>query len=73
MEEAHTSKKFSDDLREALKSVTLLLNSRKEEEKPNAWTRKTKTINKVFVIFYMTAASLFLLCMFFNWIKDEQH
>ncbi|XP_071318849.1 5-hydroxytryptamine receptor 3A-like isoform X2 [Trachinotus anak] len=59
--------KLSDELREVEKTLNLLLNSRKEEGKPGYWARKTTTINKVFFICYVTAAALFLLCMFFIW------
>ncbi|XP_040923384.1 5-hydroxytryptamine receptor 3A-like [Toxotes jaculatrix] len=66
-EESQGLEKLSEDLREALKTLTLFLNSKKEEGKPGYWTRMAKTINRVFFIFYATAASLFLICMFFNW------
>ncbi|XP_044033745.1 5-hydroxytryptamine receptor 3A-like isoform X2 [Siniperca chuatsi] len=72
MEESHDSEKLSDDLMEVVKTLTVLLNSRKEEEKSGYWTRVTKTINKVFFIFYIIAASLFLLCMFFSWKNEEE-
>ncbi|KAG7507925.1 5-hydroxytryptamine receptor 3A-like [Solea senegalensis] len=67
MEESCTIQKLSDDLRETLNTLTLLLNSRQEERKTGYWTRKIKTINTVFFIFYVSASSLFLLCMFFHW------
>ncbi|XP_058477480.1 5-hydroxytryptamine receptor 3A-like isoform X2 [Solea solea] len=67
MEESRTIQKLSDDLRETLNTLTLLLNSRQGERKTGYWTRKTKTINTVFFIFYVSASSLFLLCMFFHW------
>ncbi|XP_049420098.1 5-hydroxytryptamine receptor 3A-like isoform X2 [Epinephelus fuscoguttatus] len=62
-EESHAS----DELREVVKMLAVLLNSRKEEGKPSYWTRVAKTINKVFFIFYVIAASLFLVYMFFHW------
>ncbi|XP_069373631.1 5-hydroxytryptamine receptor 3A-like isoform X2 [Paralichthys olivaceus] len=65
-DESESFEKLAGDLREALKTLTLFLN-RKEEGKPGYWTRKTRTINKVFFVFYVTAATLFLICMFFHW------
>ncbi|XP_008294205.1 5-hydroxytryptamine receptor 3A-like [Stegastes partitus] len=66
-EEPNAFEKVSDELKDVVKTLILLLSSRKEEEKPGYWTRKTETINKAYFIFYITAASLFLLFMFFNW------
>ncbi|XP_067432263.1 5-hydroxytryptamine receptor 3A-like [Thunnus thynnus] len=66
-EESHASEKLSDDLREVVKTLALFLNSSKEEVKPGYWTRMAKTINRVFFIFYIIAASLFLVIMFFKW------
>ncbi|XP_034426825.1 5-hydroxytryptamine receptor 3A-like [Hippoglossus hippoglossus] len=65
-DESPSGEKLAEDLREAVETLTLLLN-RKEEGKPGYWTRKTRIINKVFFAFYLTAATLFLVCMFFNW------
>ncbi|XP_031171638.1 5-hydroxytryptamine receptor 3A-like isoform X2 [Sander lucioperca] len=62
-EESHAS----DELSEAVKALTLLLSNREEEKMPGYWTRVAKTINKVFFIFYVIAASVFLLCLFFIW------
>ncbi|TDG97856.1 hypothetical protein EPR50_G00212010 [Perca flavescens] len=62
-EESHAS----DELSEAVKALTLLLSNREEERMPGYWTRVAKTINKVFFIFYVIAASMFLLCLFFIW------
>ncbi|XP_035525071.1 5-hydroxytryptamine receptor 3A-like [Morone saxatilis] len=47
MEESRDFEKLSGELRELVKTLTLLLNSSKEEEKPSYWTKKTKTINKI--------------------------
>ncbi|KAM6899194.1 5-hydroxytryptamine receptor 3B-like [Lycodopsis pacificus] len=59
LKEDSDSEKISDELSEAVKTLTLLLNSRKEEMKPGNearyWTRVAKTINKVFFIVYITA------------------
>ncbi|XP_038592497.1 5-hydroxytryptamine receptor 3A-like [Micropterus salmoides] len=50
MEDSHDPEKLSDDLREMMKILIVLLNSRKEEGKPGYWTRVAKRINKVFFI-----------------------
>ncbi|XP_023287059.1 5-hydroxytryptamine receptor 3A-like [Seriola lalandi dorsalis] len=60
--------KLSDDVREVVRTLNLILHNRKKEGKPAGyWARKTKTINKIFFIFYATACTLFLVCMFSNW------
>ncbi|KAM8729101.1 5-hydroxytryptamine receptor 3C-like [Acanthopagrus schlegelii] len=66
-EESQAFVKLSDELREVVKALTLLLNSKREGGKPGYWTRVTKTINKVFFIFYVIAAGVFLLCMSLSW------
>lgn len=66
-EESQAFEKLSDELREVVKALTLLLNNRMEGGKPSYWTRVTKTINKVFFIFYVIAAGVFLLCMSLSW------
>ncbi|XP_042363255.1 5-hydroxytryptamine receptor 3A-like [Plectropomus leopardus] len=65
-EESHALEKVSDELREMIKTLVPLLDSRKEE-KPGYWTKVTKIINKCFFIFYATAASLFLIVIFSVW------
>ncbi|XP_039991843.1 5-hydroxytryptamine receptor 3A-like [Xiphias gladius] len=70
-EESQGFEKLLQDLTEAVNTLTLLLNSRKKDGKPGYWTRKTRTINKVFFIFYVITASLFLFCMFFNWNNPQ--
>ncbi|XP_051274684.1 5-hydroxytryptamine receptor 3A-like isoform X3 [Dicentrarchus labrax] len=59
----------SQDFEKLLKTLVVLL--RKEEKKPGYWTRKTKTINKVFFIFYVIAATLFLVFMFVSWNSED--
>ncbi|XP_070783549.1 5-hydroxytryptamine receptor 3A-like [Enoplosus armatus] len=71
-EESHDSEKLSEELREVVKTLTELLKSKKEEGKPGYWTRVTKTINRVFFIFYVTAAGLFLLYMFVSWSDAQE-
>lgn len=70
-EELHGFEKLSDELKELVKTLTLLLNSRKEEGTPSYWARKIKTINKVYFIFYVAASGLFLFCMFFIWLQAD--
>ncbi|XP_034070450.1 5-hydroxytryptamine receptor 3A-like [Gymnodraco acuticeps] len=36
------------------------------------WTRVSKTINKVFFIFYLIAATVFFLCLYFLWRRVEK-
>ncbi|TDG97855.1 hypothetical protein EPR50_G00212000 [Perca flavescens] len=66
-DESSALEKVSDELREVEKTLLLLLNSRKEDGKPGYWTRVTKTINKVFFIFYVAVTSLFLVVIFLLW------
>ncbi|KAK2820595.1 hypothetical protein Q5P01_023554 [Channa striata] len=66
-EEYHALEKLSDELKAMEKTLALLLNSRKEEEKPGYWTRLAKRLNKVFFIFYVTIVSLFLVFIFLKW------
>ncbi|XP_074521164.1 5-hydroxytryptamine receptor 3A-like isoform X4 [Halichoeres trimaculatus] len=62
---------LSDELREVLKTVVLLLSSRKEEEDPGYWTRKTKTLNRIYFIVYLLAASVFLGSVFSVWLHED--
>ncbi|XP_040885393.1 5-hydroxytryptamine receptor 3A-like [Toxotes jaculatrix] len=71
MEEFSALEKFSDELREAMKIMTLLLNDRKEGGKPGYWTRMTKKINRLFFIFYVISATMFLLFLFLTWIDAK--
>ncbi|XP_036936585.1 5-hydroxytryptamine receptor 3A-like [Acanthopagrus latus] len=66
-EESHDFGKLSEELREVVKTLSLLLNCRKEETKPGYWTRVSNKINKVFFIFYVIAVTLFLIYMLFCW------
>ncbi|KAM3592810.1 uncharacterized protein V6R79_025587 [Siganus canaliculatus] len=54
-QESH--EKLSNELREVAKALALVLNSRKDEGKPGYWTKMTKTINRVFSIFYIIVTS----------------
>ncbi|XP_072229703.1 5-hydroxytryptamine receptor 3A-like [Leuresthes tenuis] len=71
-EEPHAFVKLSNELKEMVRILTLLLNSSKDEGKPGYWTKKTKNINRVYFVFYVTAATLFLVCMFAIWIHGEE-
>ncbi|KAK9530149.1 hypothetical protein VZT92_011672 [Zoarces viviparus] len=46
IEEYHALEKLSDELREMEKTLSMLLNNRKEEEKPGYWTRVAKKNEK---------------------------
>ncbi|XP_059181174.1 5-hydroxytryptamine receptor 3A-like [Centropristis striata] len=62
-EESVALEKLSDEMKEVIQ----LLNSREEAGKIGYWTRVAKTINKVFVILYVTVAIVFLVVMFSLW------
>ncbi|KAM7381262.1 hypothetical protein PAMA_012214 [Pampus argenteus] len=64
---SHTSEKLPDDLREVVKTLAQLIDSRKDEVRPGYWTKMTKKINRVYFVFYITASSLFLVFIFGNW------
>ncbi|XP_037611673.1 5-hydroxytryptamine receptor 3A-like isoform X2 [Sebastes umbrosus] len=72
-EESCDFEELSDEQREAVKTLTLLFSCRKEEGKPGYWTGVAKTINRVFFILYVIAASLFFAFMFFGWKSDENN
>ncbi|XP_027145583.1 5-hydroxytryptamine receptor 3A-like [Larimichthys crocea] len=60
----------SGELMVALKTLAVVLNNRKEEQKPGYWTRMTKRINKVFFICYVIADTLFLIVLFSIWTSE---
>ncbi|XP_073345271.1 5-hydroxytryptamine receptor 3A-like [Pagrus major] len=68
-EESHDFEKLSDELREVVNVLSLLLNSRDEEVEPGGGylKRVCKRINKGFFIFYIVSITLFLVYMFFRW------
>lgn len=67
-DESNALEKVSDELRVVEKTLAVLLNSTKEENgKPGYWAGVVQTINKVFFIFYVTVASLFLVVIFIIW------
>ncbi|XP_060884991.1 5-hydroxytryptamine receptor 3A-like [Labrus mixtus] len=57
---------------EMLQELSPPLSSRKEEGKAGRWTRRAKTVNKVFFIFYIITASLFLVFMFHSWNEQAE-
>ncbi|MEQ2207231.1 hypothetical protein XENOCAPTIV_009121, partial [Xenoophorus captivus] len=71
-EELQESEKLSDELKELIKVVSLLVNDMKEERKPSFWTRCIKIINRVYFILYVTASSLFLCFMFAIWTVSTE-
>ncbi|KAL3051169.1 hypothetical protein OYC64_001441 [Pagothenia borchgrevinki] len=72
MKESNSLEKFPDELSEAVKALSLLL-SRKEERKPDYWTRVAKKLNIIFFFVYVTVSALFLVVIFSLWIhaNDE--
>ncbi|XP_074530859.1 uncharacterized protein LOC141793884 [Halichoeres trimaculatus] len=52
---------LNDELREVLKTVSLLQSSSKEKKEPGYWTRMTKKLNRIYFICYLIAASVFLV------------
>ncbi|XP_062416230.1 5-hydroxytryptamine receptor 3A-like [Pungitius pungitius] len=59
---------LSLELREMEKTLSLLQNNGKEEERPGYWTGVAKKVNKYFLIFYVTGVCLFLIMLLFEWI-----
>ncbi|XP_053719967.1 5-hydroxytryptamine receptor 3A-like [Synchiropus splendidus] len=62
--------KLSQELREMERTLTRLLNNRKDGEKHGYWTQLAFRVNKGFFIFYVTLVSLFLVVLFSKWIMD---
>ncbi|XP_042071877.1 5-hydroxytryptamine receptor 3A [Haplochromis burtoni] len=59
--------KVSDELQETRKTMTLLSSNRKS----GYWTRMAKKVNKIFLIFYLTAVTVFLAYMVSLWNSAE--
>ncbi|XP_028990101.1 5-hydroxytryptamine receptor 3A-like [Betta splendens] len=72
VEDFHSLEKLSDELRKVEKTLTLLINSRKDEEKPGYWTHVAIRINKVFFIVYITIIGMFLVVMFLKWSNAQE-
>lgn len=71
-EETRDDAQLSQELSAVLETLNLNINSTKEEEeKPAYWARVTKTINRLFFVFYLIAVGMFLFWMFFTWTANE--
>ncbi|XP_029383450.1 5-hydroxytryptamine receptor 3A-like isoform X2 [Echeneis naucrates] len=67
-EEQQALDKVSEDLKAMERTLTLLLNSRKDQAKPPGyWSRVARRVNKVFFIFYITVVCVFLVFIFIKW------
>lgn len=63
--------RLSDELRGVQKTLSLILNNRKEEEGPGYWTSVAKKVNRVFFILYVTLVCLFLIAIFLKWHEAQ--
>ncbi|XP_061666977.1 5-hydroxytryptamine receptor 3A-like [Syngnathoides biaculeatus] len=71
--ESSPVEKLSDETRDLMRALVLLLDSRKEKEaKPGYWTGLTLKINRIFYVIYIIAVSLFLAVMCFIWQRNHQ-
>ncbi|XP_033974922.1 5-hydroxytryptamine receptor 3A-like [Trematomus bernacchii] len=72
MEDSNSLEKLPDELSEAVKTLSLLL-SRKEERKPDYWTKVAKKLDIIFFSVYVTVSAVFLVVIFSVWnnAKDE--
>ena len=72
MEESNSLEKLPEEMSEAVKALSLLL-SRKEERKPDYWTKVAKKLDIIFFFVYVTVSAVFLVVIFSIWInaKDE--
>ncbi|XP_034564565.1 5-hydroxytryptamine receptor 3A-like [Notolabrus celidotus] len=68
---SHLTEDSYNSEKEGMKALSLPLSSTKEERQTGYWERMTKKINRVFFIFHITSASLFLAFMSYNWIKED--
>ncbi|XP_034070434.1 5-hydroxytryptamine receptor 3A-like [Gymnodraco acuticeps] len=70
MEESNSLEKLPDELSEAVKALSLFL-SRKEERKPDYWTKVAKKLDIIFFFVYVTVSALFLVVIFSVWINAK--
>lgn len=63
--------KVSDEPGATEKLMNRLSSNKKEEMKSGYWTRVVKIINRAFLIFYVSAVTLFLGVMFIMWNSSE--
>nr|XP_057923058.1 5-hydroxytryptamine receptor 3A-like isoform X1 [Doryrhamphus excisus] len=67
-----TVEQLSEETREVMNALTLLLGKRMDEGKKSGyWTRVTLQMNRIFFIFYIMAASLFLAIICFLWKSNQ--
>lgn len=71
-EEHQALVKLLAELKGIEKTLSLVFDSRNEEEKRGYWTSVAKKVNKAFFIFYVTVVILFLLVVFLKWNKAQQ-
>ncbi|XP_024865961.1 5-hydroxytryptamine receptor 3A-like [Kryptolebias marmoratus] len=50
---------------------TVLRSSNVEQEKPGCWTRVANRLNKVFMVFYISAVAAFLCTLFTLWVSES--
>ncbi|XP_041672075.1 5-hydroxytryptamine receptor 3A-like [Cheilinus undulatus] len=67
IDECHALEKLSEELQEIQKTLYLLLENKKKEEKPGYWSRVAERFNRVFFICYVTVVILFLTVIFSKW------
>lgn len=71
MEMSFDMEKISDELERIEKTVNLLNSNGSKQEKSGYWTRMVKVINRVFLICYIIAVTVFLGTMFLLWRTAE--
>lgn len=71
MEEIHDLQNVTNELRDVLKALCLLLSSKKEEKGLGYWTRKTKTLNRIYFVFYIITTCVFLGFVFSLWVNED--
>lgn len=71
MDVSFDMEKISDELEKIEKTMNLLNSNGSKEEKSGYWTRMVKVINRVFLICYIIAVTVFLGTMFSLWRTAE--
>ncbi|XP_037836871.1 5-hydroxytryptamine receptor 3B-like [Kryptolebias marmoratus] len=66
LKESSTLESVLDEL-EDVKNMMTLLRDGKEEEQEGYWTKMAKRINKIFMMFYFPAVTVFLIVIFSMW------
>nr|XP_061787659.1 5-hydroxytryptamine receptor 3A-like [Nerophis lumbriciformis] len=62
---------ISEETREVMRALTVLLNNGKEASKPSYWSKVITKIHRIFFAFYVTAVTLFLAAMSFIWQSNQ--